>query len=409
MAKQPVKKKLIKSVVEAARYTGDAEKNEHCIIWDSRLPGYGLRIYPSGKKSFFISYRIRGRKRRMVIGRFGRTTAQKAWKTAKKELEKVGDGIDPLLEREEARDVVTLGGVWHRYLNEYAPSRLKPRTVRDAKSVWKRHLKGPFSHRDLEDITRKDVGRLQHRLQENIWAANDAVKLLRRLYNQAADWELIPPEINPARFVKLFKEPARERYLTADELQRLGKVLKEEEEQDPAAVAAIRLILFTGARAGEILRLRWEEVDLKGRQLLLRESKTGPKGIELPAPAVEILAGLKDKRAEGRAFVFPGRDRSRPRNDYLKRPWLRIREKAELGDCRLHDLRHCFASIGAAEGLTLKMIGELLGHRQTATTERYSHLRRGRRQQAVETVATALEAAMSKEDESGEVVPFEKR
>jgi integrase len=174
-------------------------------------------------------------------------------------------------------------------------------------------------------------------------------------------------------------------------------------------VAAIRLLLFTGARAGEVLGLRWDEVDLEAGQAALRDSKTGPRPLELPAPAAQVLARLWQLRHQGGAYVFPGRDPSKPRNDYLKRPWWRICERAGIENCRLHDLRHTYASTGAAAGYTLQMIGELLGHSQTSTTERYSHLARSPRQQAGESIAGALSAALGEEQDPGEILPFRNR
>jgi integrase len=400
--------KLTKAVADREKYRGDADKGQHCILWDDQVPGFGLRIYPSGKKSFIISYRADGRKRRMVIGRYGILTVQEARERARKLLVRVLDGNDPLAERQRVRENVTLAELWDRYLEEYALPRKKWRTVRDEKGVWRRHLAPNFGQRRLTNITREDVARFHGRLRNSPYAANDAVKLLRRLYNQAAEWSLVAPETNPTRFVKLFKEPRRERYLSTAELARLGRALKEAEQdsEDPFAIAGVRLLIFTGARAGEILRLRWDEVDLEARQLRLRDSKTGPKILELPAPAVAVLVGLQELRHLACPWVFPGRDPSKPRNDYLKGPWKRICRRAKIENCRLHDLRHTYASTAAGSGFTLKMIGELLGHRQTSTTERYSHLSRSPRQEAAESIAASLQAALGEGGGKGEVVPL---
>lgn len=410
--KPAVRKRLIKTAVEAAKYTGDASKNEHCIIWDTRVAGFGLRIYPSGKKSFFVSYRYAGRKRRMVIGRSGRTTAQQARAKAKKVLGKVDDGIDPLAEREEARRGATLREVWHRYLTEYAtPARMKPRTIRDEHGYWERYIGHRFGGRRLDDISKQEVLRLQHRLSEDrgVYAANDAVTFLRRLYNRAAEWGYITPEANPTLGIRLYREKARERFLDLDELARIGAVLKEWQERETEAVAYVRLLLFTGARAGEILRLRWDEVDFKSHQLRLQDSKTGPKEIELAPPTMEVLESLKQGRQPGTLFVFPGRDPHKPRYDYFRRFWKLLCAEANLQDLRQHDLRHTYASMGVAGNLSLKMIGELLGHQQTSTTERYSHLDRDPKRQAADTIAAALEAALEDTVETGDVVPFGQR
>ena len=401
--------RLTKTVVDAARYRGDASKGFHSIIWDDQVPKFGLRVYPSGKKSYVLTYRYRGRRRYMVLGKHGEITVKQARTKAIKAQGDIADGKDPLAEKHRSDGRTTLGELWVRYLDEYAHPRNKPRTVREEEGVWRRHLAPALKNRSLDEITRQDVGRLHHALRSNIWAANDAVKLLRRLYSFAVDVALAVPEENPARFVKLFKEPARERYLAPAELRKLGKALRECEKADgdPWAIAVVRLLIFTGARAGEILHLRWSDLDLESRVARLADSKTGPKELDLPAPAVAIFASLEKLRHAHSPWVFPGRNPAHPRNDYIKRPWRDIRDRAKIENLRLHDLRHTFASSAAADGFSLRMIGELLGHSQTSTTDRYSHLARTPRQDAVESIAASLRAALEGEaGDTADVVPF---
>lgn len=401
--------RLTKTVVDAAIYSGNPETNERVVLWDDKLSGFGLRVYPSGRKAFVLSYRYRGRKRLLTLGRYSEVfTLAQAKTKAQKTIAKL-DEQDPLAERQREQ-APTLGEIWKRYLEEYAQAHKKARTVADEKGTWRRHLERGFSKRRLDEITREDVQRLHHKLRNSPYAANDAVKLLRRLYSLAGEeWGLVSPDMNPARRIKLFKEARRERYLSSEEISRLGQALREaqEEGEDPYAIAAVRLLLLTGARAGEILGLRWDEVDFQSRLLRLRDSKTGPKGVELAAPALEVLAGLQRLRMAGSPWVFPGRDPAKPRNDYIKRSWAKIRQRAGLEDVRLHDLRHSFASMGAAAGYSLKMVGELLGHAHAATTDRYAHLARDPRKEANERIAGEIAAAL--EDHPGgtpHLMPF---
>jgi len=376
------------------------------VLWDGALPGFGLRVFPSGAKSFVVFYRAGTRQRLMTVGRYGLYTLQQARLMARKLLTRVADGEDPLGERRKDRREVTMNQLWERYLEEYARPRKKLRTIRDELGVWGRYLARGFGPRPLSQVTRQDVAGLHNRLRATPYGANDAVKLLRQLYNVAAEWELVAPDENPTRFIKLFKEKPRERYLSSDELHRLGRALRELEEEgmDPFAIEAVRLLLLTGARAAEILKLSWGEVELEDCLLRLRDSKTGPKNLELPVPAAQALHRLQALRLVGSPYVFPGRDPSKPRNDYIKRPWKKICARAEIKDCRLHDLRHSYASTGAGGGFSLQMIGELLGHRQTSTTERYSHLSRDPKKGVAESIAATLAAALGEGSNSSDVV-----
>jgi integrase len=193
--------------------------------------------------------------------------------------------------------------------------------------------------------------------------------------------------------VERYRERKVERFLSEDELGRLGRALAQADRDgtpSPASVAAIRLLVLTGMRLGEVLTLRWENVDLKRSLIQLHDSKTGPKLIPLNAPAVEVLRGL-DRR--GSPWVIPG---SRPGAHLvnLSKPWARIRAAARLEAMRLHDLRHSFASIGVGTGLGLPIIGKLLGHTQAATTQRYAHLADDPLRQASEAIGRRLSEAL---------------
>jgi integrase len=200
--------------------------------------------------------------------------------------------------------------------------------------------------------------------------------------------------VNPARGIEYYRETARERFLSPEELARLGKALADAdaEGESPYVTAAVRLLVLTGARLGEILSLEWAHVDLDARLLRLPDSKTGAKTIALPAPAIEILAGLP--KQQGNPHVICGA-RAGERLINLQKPWRRIRKSAGLDDVRLHDLRHSFASVAAAGGMSLPLIGSLLGHKQAQTTLRYAHLGADPRLAAADAVAATIAASMN--------------
>lgn len=226
-------------------------------------------------------------------------------------------------------------------------------------------------------------------------AANRTLALLSKMFNLAEKWGLRPDGSNPCRHVERYRERKLERFLSNAELARLGAVLNEAERtrtESPSAIAAVRLLLFTGCRLSEILTLCWQHVDLEQGVLRLPESKTGAKVVYLPPAALEVLQGID--RVEGNSYVVVG---AKPGAHLvnLTKPWHRIRAKAGLDDVRIHDLRHSFASMAAAGGLSLPIIGALLGHTQAATTQRYAHLAANPLKQASELTGKRIADALN--------------
>ena len=204
--------------------------------------------------------------------------------------------------------------------------------------------------------------------------ANRAVEFLSRIYNAAEDRGQIPEGSNPCRLVVKYRERRRERFLTDEEFRRLGRVLDEAESCKGVsvhAVAAMRLLLLTGCRKGEILNLRWDQVDMSAAELRLPDTKTGPRTISLAPEAAAVLSRIP--RAPDNPFVIPGRIKGKAMRN-LNDPWEIVCDRAGLADMRIHDARHSYASRALALGESLPMIGRLLGHTQVETTARYAHL-----------------------------------
>jgi integrase len=228
-------------------------------------------------------------------------------------------------------------------------------------------------------------------------AANRVLALLSKMFNLAERWGLRPDGSNPCRHVERYRENQRERFLSPEELGRLGDVLRDVERdaiEPPSVVAAIRLLILTGARRSEILRLRWEHVDLERGVLRLPESKTGERVLYLNPPAVEVLSRLEQRGP----WVLPTASGTGPVS--LSNPWTRIRDRAGLANVRVHDLRHSFASVGAGAGLGLPIIGKLLGHTQAATTQRYAHLADDPMRQASEVIGQRIAAALDRKPDA---------
>src|SRR5262245_20191115 len=286
-------------------------------------------------------------------------------------------------------------------------------------AVFYRHLldkviKPELGATKADKVTRAQVARLHGKLKATPFQANRVLAVIGSMYAFAGRSGVVPEGMNPARRIDQFKEYRRERFLTGGELERLGSAIREAEtkgipwdvqerkpkakhlpkaknrftKMGPFAAAAIRLLLFTGCRLREILRLKWEQVDLERGLLFLADSKTGRKTVILNAPARAVLSGL-DRIG---SYVVAGDDPEKPRAD-LKRPWEAVARRAVEG-VRLHDLRHTYASFGAAGGLGLPIIGKLLGHTQASTTQRYAHLDADPLRRASDAIGGRIAAAL---------------
>ena len=273
-------------------------------------------------------------------------------------------------------------------MTDYAPGKKKASSIETDEINLRCHVLPAMGNLPIKAVTRADVVRLHQSMKNTPGAANRTMCLVSHMMNVAEAWGLRPDGTNPCRHVEKYKEVKRERYLSADELARLGGALSGDEL--PAAVAAIRLLILTGCRRAEILTLRWEYVDLKEECLRLPDSKTGSKVVHLNAPALEVLRELGPNES---GWVIEG---AKPDAHLvnLKKPWYRIRKAASLEDVRIHDLRHSYASVAAGLGEGLHVIGKLLGHSQAQTTHRYAHLAVDPIKAANERVGSALAGMM---------------
>jgi integrase len=256
------------------------------------------------------------------------------------------------------------------------------------------------------DVTRQDAGKLHHGLRDTPYQANRVLAVLSKMFNLAERWGLRPDGSNPCRHVEKFSERKRERMLSPAELARLGDALTSY-AGSPYAVAAIKLLVFTGARLGEVLGLRWDWIDIDRGEARLPDSKTGAKTLHLPPPALVVLTKLP--RLDNNPHVIVGQTTGAAMVN-LEKPWRAIRAAARLDDVRLHDLRHAFASVAASSGMGLPIIGKMLGHTQPSTTNRYAHLANDPVKAAAAAVAAKIAAAMRSESGhpnaiDGEVLP----
>ena len=261
-----------------------------------------------------------------------------------------------------------------RFDAEHIAVHLKESTAREYRRNLRRFILPVLGRHKVLEVTRADVARFHHDLRHIPYQANRNLEIISKMFNLAEMWGLRPDGSNPRRHLRKYPEQKRERFLSASELRRLGEVLDAMEQERlelPSAIAAVRMLVLTGCRLNEIMKLRWEHVDLTEALLKLPDSKTGARAVQPGEAAVEVLKQME--RSPFNPYVIQGTKPGKPLSD-LQPFWQRARARAGLKDARIHDLRHTFASVAVAAGQGLPMIGKLLGHSQVQTTARYAHL-----------------------------------
>ena len=370
---------------------GLAAGDKELIYWARDLPGFGVRVYPNGTKVYLVQGRGPSGSKRITLGRHGTISADEARRLGAAFLTRIKAGEEPGAGR-GPEGGPTVADLAERYLREHVAVRCKPNTFNGYRQVIGRHILPALGKVPIAALGRKHAAELHYRLRKTPVAANDTVGALSRMLNRAEAWGLVPAGSNPCRFVTPYRTRRPERFLTEEEFRRLGGALDDLEAGGRVpvhAAAALRLLILTGCRCGEVLALRWEDVALERNEVRLRDSKTGPRVVPLSPAAARVLAGVP--RPADNPWVIAGREPG-ARLTHLAYYWYPVRERAGLDDVRLHDLRHSFASRALALGEDLTMIGKLLGHRKIQTTARYAHLARDSVKESAALVAASIGA-----------------
>ena len=361
--------RLSKRLVEGAEI-----RSVEYMLWDSDLAGFGIRVMPSGRRSYLIQYRVGTRSRRLSLGAHGVLTSEQARSLAIGALASVRAGADPAEERKRRRQALTVRDLAERFDREHISVRVKESTAKEYRRNLARFILPALGRLRIDEVTRADVARFHHDLRHIPYQANRNIEIISKMFTLAEMWGLRPDGSNPRRHLRKYPEQKRERFLSTAELKRLGAVLDEMESERvemASAIAAVRLLLLTGCRLNEIVKLQWEHVNLAALSLNLPDSKTGAKTVHIGQAAVMVFKGIVRDRFN--PHVITGSLPGKPLSD-LQPFWQRLRARAGLKDVRIHDLRHTFASVAIASGQGLPMIGKLLGHTQVQTTARYAHL-----------------------------------
>jgi integrase len=429
------KAKITKSTVDAMTPT-----DARFVVWDTEMKGFGVRVSTEGRKTYVVQYRLGGRGspcQQVKLGVHGQITADQARKLAQQALGEIAAGVDVAAEkrrrRRERRDAPTVEQCSTEFMDIHVRQKLKPTSARNYQLIFDTIVNPAIGKRLIKDLTFGDVEKLHHERRTTPFQANRTVAVLSKMMSWAIRAGYRPDRQNPCKGLERFRERRRQRFLSEVELSALGAAIRQAETEgvpwtidsdkptakhlpkdaaerrtllSPFAAAAIRLLVFTGARLREILTLKWAHVDLAAGVLRLPDSKTGEKTIALNPPSIAVLVGLP--RLDGNPYVIPGDLPGSHRAD-LNSPWRAVRKLAGLDGVRIHDLRHTLASHGRAAGLSLSLVGGLLGHKNQSTTAGYAHLWDDPLREAANKVGARIASAFDgPAGDSAEVVAMRK-
>lgn len=392
-------------------------ESKYRIIYDDQLAGFGIRVTKAGAKAFILNYAVHGRERRITIGKYPAWSVAAARERAGQLRQAIDLGNDPMAERHAKRAELTVNALCDKYLGDHVRGRNRDSTYRHYADLIDKHIRPELGKLKLSAVKHSDIERMHKAIsQEHPIQANRAASVASQMFNVAIKWGLCRE--NPVKGLEKNYEPKRDRYLSGDEIRRVCKALAEYPLLDKVRVSraraletgeksawrkrdkpladrqqscnALRLIMLTGARKGEALSAQWAHFDLEAGVWTKPRENTKQKldhRVPLSAPALSLLSELPRTSA----YVFPNKIGGHQTD--LKKTWSSICDLAGIQGVRVHDLRHTYASLLASAGLSLPIIGALLGHTQTATTARYAHLLDDPLREATERVGAAYLSA----------------
>ena len=375
--------KLTKKAVDSAQAAADKD----VWLWDDEVPGFGVRIQPSGRKTYVVRYRTQaGTQRKGTLGRCCDIATDKARELARKTFSKVADGRDPTAEKRKLRSIPTVAQLSVRYMEDHARPFKKAGSVANDERLWRLYLLPALGSKRVDTVKREDALALQASLKDKPATANACIALLSKAFSLAEQWEYRTG--NPCAKIQKYAVRERETILSPAQIGELDRTLADmvTAGEIPEAMAnLVRLLLLTGCRLNEIMSARQEWIDRERKLLLLPDSKVGQRRISLSDEALAIIATIPAGE-----WLIPdakGRDHMRTPHRMFKR--IMRRAKAPLG-VRPHDLRHTAGSLAHRNGMSQRQVANMLGHRQLSTTERYLHGFEGDTAAAAQTIGKVI-------------------
>ena len=358
------------------------------IVWDNEIRGFGVRVNLNSKKTFILKYRVgqgrSARVRKPVIGTYGVMKVDEARKIARKWLLEASEGNDP---KEVDKTSILLKDFCNVYLQQHANIKKKLSSVIEDKRLMRLHIIPNFGNICLKEITRSMITKHHQSMYQTPHGANRFLSLMSKMMNLAERWEYRPLNSNPCRHIERYKEEGRQIYLSMEQIEKIGHVIKQMEQTESIFVlSAIKLLLFTGRRTGEILTLKWDYIDFENSKMNLPDTKTGAKSFFFSPTVKQILLNLPNK--EGFVFKSVLKDK---RVTTVRHICKKICKLAKIENVRVHDLRHTYASLAVQNGYSLPIISKMLGHADIKTTQRYAHLHDDPVNQAVEKIDQQLD------------------
>ncbi len=370
------------------------------VRYDDKLAGFGVRVMPSGRRYYFARYRNKhGRSRWFTIGEHGKLTVDQARVKARQLFQAIADGEDPASEREAFRVAPTVNNLLDRYITDHVERKNRPNTAAAFKGIVERDLRPALGLLKVAAVTRQDMDRFHRARSTTPRQANLILAVCSKAFSLAELWEMRADGSNPCAKIERYPENHRERFLSADELGRLGATLRQAESvglpwkadarrlalKDDLAkpesrctvykritTAAIELLLYTGCRLSEVLSLRWDQVNFVAGTIALPETKSGrPQVVVMNAPARQVLKELELGKASEWVLPSPSNSKRPLSKAGIEAPWQKIRTAAQLEDVRLHDLRHTVGTYAGQSGANAFLVRDLLRHKNLSMTGRY--------------------------------------
>jgi integrase len=368
-----------------------APERGHQISWDDIVKGLGVRVTASGARAFVLTYRRKadGLQRRITIGSFPDWSTAAAREEAKRLKREIDGGADPIGAQEESRAAPIVANLAERFIADYLP-RKRPTTQRVYKQQIAADILPAFGKAKVAAVSHAEVDQWHHRMSKRAPThANRTLAVLSKMLSLAVKWGMRSD--NPCRGVERNGELKRTRYLSGAEVARLSAALGELADQ--SAADAMRLLLLTGARRGELLAAKWADIDLDlatwSRPAATTKTKT-LHSVPLSEAACRLLLEMRERATS--EWLFPALSGDGHRS-HINAAWISVRKAARIPGVRLHDLRHTYATILASSGLSLPVIGKLLGHTTPIMTQRYAHLTDDPLRQATERAAAIITGA----------------